>query len=209
MKLKSLLFTLALGGMMVACTANQAEEATEKKCDTGKVVLDNIMTRKSVRQFTQQPIEKDTIDLLLKAAMAAPSAVDARPWEFVVITERPVLDALNAVHPYANLKTATAAIVVCGDMTIADEKYHGNREYWVQDCCAATENILLAAHGLGLGAVWCGVYPVEERVKSVSEVLGLPENILPLNVITMGYPDENPDVKDKWNPAKIHWQKWN
>ena len=183
---------------------NNGNETMEKDC--GKAVFENIMTRTSIREFTDRPIAKDTMDMLLKAGMAAPSAMNKQPWAFVAVTEREVLDSLNAHHPYANLKTATAAIIVCGDMkkTIEDK----GREYWVQDCSAATENILLAAHGFGLGAVWCGVYPVDERVKEVSAVLGLPEDIIPLNIITMGYPAQNPEPKDKWNEANVHWQKW-
>ncbi|MDE6081335.1 MAG: nitroreductase family protein, partial [Muribaculaceae bacterium] len=125
---------------------------------------------------------------------------------FVVVTERAVLDSLQATHPYSNLATATAAIIVCGDM----QKYDDDtiRQYWIQDCSAATENILLAAHGLGLGAVWCGVYPSQERVAGVRRVLSLPGNIMPLNLIAMGYPDGEQTPKDKWNPDVIHYQKW-
>lgn len=186
--------------------AKSSGESVAETPDTCKAVIENIMTRTSIRQFTEQPVAKDTIDILLKAGMAAPSAMNKQPWAFVAVTEREMLDSLNAHHPYANLKTATAAIIVCGDMAKTIEG--AGREYWVQDCSAATENILLAAHACGLGAVWCGVYPVEERIKEVSAVLGLPEEIIPLNIITMGYPAENPEPKDKWNPANVHYQKW-
>lgn len=191
-----------------SCTGGNSDATTLKgePADSTQVVIENIMTRSSIREFTDREIAKDTLETILRAGMAAPSAMDKRPWEFVVVTERPVLDSLNAVHPYANLKTATAAIIVCGDM---DKTIEGEgREYWVQDCSAATENILLAAHAYGLGAVWCGVYPSSERVKDVSAVLGLPEKIVPLDIITMGYPDQAPDIKDKWNPSVIHYQKW-
>lgn len=205
MKFKFLLSFTIMASLATSCTSggNQSQEITS---DTGKIVLEDIMTRKSVREFTSQPVAKDTLELILKAGMAAPSAMNKQPWAFVVVDERASLDSLNNVHPYANLKTATAAIVVCGNMEKTIEGV--GKEYWVQDCSAVSENILLAAHGLGLGAVWCGVYPVPERVANVSAVLGLPENIIPLNIITMGYPAENPDAKDKWNPSLIHWQKW-
>ena len=182
------------------------EENKTAASDATAAVIENIMTRTSIRQFTDQPIAKDTLDQIVKAGMAAPSAVNAQPWAFIVVTEKEVLDSLNNVHPYSNLKTATAAIIVCGDMSKAMEGE--GREYWVQDCSAATENILLAAHAYGLGAVWCGVYPVEERVNDVKAVLGIPEGIIPLNIITMGYPAENPEPKDKYKPENIHFQKW-
>lgn len=138
--------------------------------------------------------------------MAAPSAMNAQPWDFIVITEKEVLDSLNAVKPWFNLKTATAAIVVCGNLNKVQEG--ALQEYWVQDCSAATENILLAAHSLGLGAVWCGVYPNPEIVPAVVRVLDIPENIIPLNVVTLGYPAENPEPKDKFKTQNIHYQKW-
>lgn len=183
-----------------------SNEGSDSTSNATEAVIQNIMTRTSIRQFTDQPVSKDTLDLIVKAGMAAPSAMNKQPWAFVVVTERSMLDSLNSVHPYANLKTATAAIIVCGDLqkTIEGE----GQSYWVQDCSAVTENILLAAHAYGLGAVWCGVYPVEERVKSISATLGLPDYIIPLDVVTMGYPAENPEPKDKWNPSLIHYQKW-
>lgn len=196
-----------LGSMGACDSKNQASEGGEAQDrDATAAVIENIMTRTSIRQFTDRPISKDTLDLLVKAGMAAPSAVNAQPWAYIVVTEKEVLDSLNNNHPYANLKTATAAIVVCGDLKKTKEGEA--REYWVQDCSAATENILLAAHAYGLGAVWCGVYPVTERVNAVKGVLGIPEDIIPLNIITLGYPDENPEPKDKFKTENIHYQKW-
>lgn len=187
--------------LAVSCGQTAAPQA-----DAARIVLDNIATRASVRQFTDQPVEASVMEQILRAGMAAPSAVNKQPWAFVVITEPEQLAALNEVHPYANLKTATAAVIVCGDM---DKALEGRaREYWVQDCSAVTENILLAAHALGLGAVWCGVYPSTERVAAVSEVLGLPGSIVPLNIVTMGYPAADVQPKDKWNPDLIHYQRW-
>lgn len=205
LKILPLMF-IALGNLSSCGEKTNEKEGTVATCNAGDVVIENIMTRTSIRQFTDQPVSKETLDTIVKAGMAAPSAMNKQPWAFVVITEKNVLDSLNSKHPYANLKTATAAIVVCGNMEKTIEG--AGKEYWVQDCSAATENILLAAHGLNLGAVWCGVYPVEERVKDVSEVLGLPENIIPLNIITMGYPAENPEPKDKFNQANVHYQTW-
>ena len=194
-------------GIFSACGETKSqEEKTSETCSAANAVIENIMTRTSIRQFTNQPIAKDTLDLIVKAGMAAPSAVNAQPWAFVIVTEKEVLDSLNAIKPWFNLKTATAAVVVCGDMNKAMEGT--GREYWIQDCSAASENILLAAHAYGIGAVWCGVYPNEEIVAGVSRVLTLPENIIPLNVITMGYPAENPEPKDKFKTENIHYQKW-
>ena len=187
--------------LAVSCTQPAAPQA-----DAARIVLDNIATRASVRQFTDQPVPDAVMEEILRAGMAAPSAVNKQPWAFVVVTEPERIAALNEVHPYANLKTATAAVIVCGDM---DKALEGRaREYWVQDCSAVTENILLAAHALGLGAVWCGVYPSPDRVAAVSEVLGLPGSIVPLNIVTMGYPASEVQPKDKWDPARIHYQQW-
>lgn len=199
------LFFMA-AALFASCDKSASKEEANGKCDSAQVVIENIMTRTSIREFTNQPVALDTLDCIVKAGMAAPSAMNKQPWAFVVVTEREMLDSLNAHHPYANLKTAKAAIIVCGDMEKTIEG--AGKEYWVQDCSAATENILLAAHALGLGAVWCGVYPVEERIAEVSKVLQLPETVVPLNIVTMGYPAQNPEPKDKYNPAKIHYQKW-
>lgn len=197
---------LLLAGAMSACSESKAEKEKCEAPDTTAAVIENIMTRTSIRQFTNQPIAKDTLDLLVKAGMAAPSAVNAQPWAFIIVTEKEVLDSLNAIKPWFNLKTATAAIIVCGDLNKAMEGT--GREYWVQDCSAATENILLAAHAYGLGAVWCGVYPNPDIVPGVARVLDIPENIIPLNVVTLGYPAENPEPKDKFKTENIHYQKW-
>jgi nitroreductase len=139
--------------------------------------------------------------------MAAPTAVNAQPWHFVVVNERAKLDELAGTNRHGNmLREAPLAIVVCGNM---DKAMKGPAQaFWVQDCSAATENILLAAHALGLGAVWTGCYPMEERMTQVSQVLGLPETIIPLCVLVMGYPNENPEPKDKWKPENVSYNKF-
>lgn len=196
--------------MIAAAALTAMNSCTEKnECDnncSADAVLDNIMSRTSVRQFSAQPVDADTLDLLVKAGMAAPTAMNKQPWDFVIVTERAVLDSLMAVHPYSNLATATAAIIVCGNMQKAIEG--PGRDFWIQDCSAATENILLAAHACGLGAVWCGVYPEPERIKGVSRVLGLPGYALPLNVISLGHPAAPSAPKDKFTPANIHRNRW-
>ena len=197
---------MAMMGLTSLASCSTQPGADNDAENNGQAVIENIMTRTSVRQFTSQPIPDDTIEILLKAGMAAPTAKNIQPWSFVVVTDRAVLDSLESVHPYSNLKTATAAIVVCGDMTKYDDDTL--RQYWIQDCSAATENILLAAHAMGLGAVWCGVYPSTDRVSGVRHELSLPGNIMPLNLITMGYPQGENTPKDKWNPQVVHNQKW-
>ena len=190
---------------LVSCGGEKQtnSEMTETSVQTP---IENIMSRASVRRFTNKAISKDTLETIVKAGMAAPTAVNKQPWEFIVVTDRVVLDSLMAHHPHANLETATAAIVVCGNMENALEG--DGQAYWIQDCSAATENILLAAHSLGVGAVWCGVYPMQDRVAPVRETLKLPSYVTPLNIITMGYPAAPSQPKDKWNPDKLHFQQW-
>lgn len=199
---KILAICMALAGVVLAscCTVGNDDSGSE-------AVIETIMTRTSIRAFTDEPVSDEAIETLLRAGMAAPSAVNRQPWAFVVVRGRENLDRLGEVHPNARmLSTAQAAIVVCGDMTKALE---GTAQaFWVQDASAATENILLAAHALGLGAVWTGVYPSQERVAAVSETLGLPSYVIPLCVIPIGCPAENPAPKDKWKPGNIHYDRW-
>ena len=167
-----------------------------------------IASRTSVRAFDPaKPVADADVEKVLRAGMCAPSAMDRRPWEFVVVRNRAKLAALAERLPYSRVGNgAQLAIVVCGSL---DNGLPGRgKEYWIHDCSAATMNILLAAKGLGLGAVWTGVYPGEDRVAAVREVLGIPAGYMPLNVIPLGYPAENPTPKDKWNPSKVHYDKW-
>lgn len=206
MKLKMAVFAAAMSALtLMSCGDNKTANKEMKATDT-QTPIENIMTRTSVRKFTDRSISKDTLETIVKAGMAAPTAVNKQPWDFVVVTERQVLDSLMANHPYSNLSTATAAIIVCGNMEKAMEG--DGQAYWIQDCSAATENILLAAHALGLGAVWCGVYPMQDRIVPVRKTLKLPSYVTPLNIISMGYPAEDPQPKDKWNPANVHYQQW-
>lgn len=179
-----------------------------QKQETSEVVLNNILERTSVRSYLDKSIEEDKIEKLLRAGMAAPTAVNKQPWHFVVVTDKSLLQKLAKANPYAEMVArAPLAIVVCGDMTKALD---GNaREFWVQDCSAASENILLAATGLGLGSVWTGTYPSEERCAAVSEVLGLPETLIPLNTIVIGYPDGEVTPKDKWQESNISYNMYN
>jgi nitroreductase len=166
--------------------------------------IEAIFTRRSIRVYTDQPIPDDLVDKLLRAAMQAPSAGNQQAWQFVAVTGRAQLNALAEVLPYGKmLTTAPLSIIVCGDLD--REKSKG---YWVQDCSAATQNILLAAHALGLGAVWLGVYPRDQRVNDVRKVLGIPENVTPLCAIAIGYPAEQKERADRYDAGRVHNNKW-
>lgn len=204
--MKKLQFIIAGAALLAAssCTTTPSETDALTSTDAAQAVIGNIMTRTSVRQYNDRPISADTLETLLKAGMAAPTAVNKQPWAFVVTTGRDALDSLATLQP--RLQTAAAAITVCGDMTRAIEGE--GRDFWVQDCSAATENILLAAHALGLGAVWTGVYPIAERVDDVSRALALPDSVVPMCIIAVGYPVADQEPKDKWDPSKVHYQRW-
>lgn len=168
--------------------------------------IKTIFDRASVRSFENNPISKDQLNLILKAGMAAPSARNLQPWAFIAITDRTILENLANGLPYAKmLFEATAAIVVCG---VPDKAGDSPEGYWVQDCSAATQNILLATESIGLGAVWTGVYPRTERIEIVRKVLDIPQNVIPLNVIPIGYPKGESRPKDKFKPENIRWEKW-
>lgn len=163
---------------------------------------DILFTRRSIRKYRKEPVPEETVEYILRAAMAAPSARNLQPWHFMVINNRVILNKIAEIHPYAKmLLEAPLAIVVCGDTKISET-------YWVQDCSAASENILLAAKAKGLGSVWCGVYPRAKRVEQMKKLLNLPENIIPLNVIAIGFPAEHKPPADRFDKKKIHYNKW-
>lgn len=164
----------------------------------GAIILQNIMTRTSVRAYQSDPVSEETLQTIVRAGMAAPTARNLQPWKFIAITQPEKLAKLADKLPNARmLKNAPAAIVVCGDLKKAFQT-KPEVEFWVQDCSAATENILLAAHGLGLGAVWTGVYPNLDKVAAVRDELGLDASLVPLCVVVLGSPAESPEIKDKW-----------
>lgn len=163
-------------------------------------MIANILQRKSVRQYRERPVEKEKIELLLRAGMAAPTGRDLRPWEFVVIRNRAVLDSLAAALSYGKmLAQAPLAIAVCGDTAVSEK-------LWVEDCSMAAQNILLAAESLGLGAVFTAVYPYPERMETVNRYLRLPERLVPLTLIPVGYPEGIHSPKNKFDPKKIHYE---
>jgi len=166
--------------------------------------MEAILTRRSIRKYSPGAIDDNIIHQLLEAGMSAPSAANGQPWHFIVVTDRKILDKIPDFHPYANMiKEAPLAIFVCGDLQL--EKGKGA---WVIDCSAATENILIAANAKGLGSVWLGMYPLEERVSGARKLLGLPVHILPLCIITIGYPGENKPPSNRFNQERVHLNNW-
>lgn len=161
-----------------------------------------IFGRRSIRKYTSQNVSEEMIEELLKAGMAAPSANNEQPWHFVIIRDRNILDEIPKFHPYSKmLHEAPVAILVCGDEKRCER-------YWVQDCSAATENILIAIAAKGLGGVWLGIYPREERIMDMRELLGLPKEVTPLSLIALGYPAERKGPADRFDPARVHHDRW-
>ncbi|MBU0455624.1 MAG: nitroreductase family protein [Pseudomonadota bacterium] len=166
--------------------------------------LEAISTRHSVRQFTEQAVEPEKIEQILQAAMNAPSAGNEQPWHFVVVTDRNILDSLVEIHPYARMcLTATVAIIPCLETELEKHEVFG-----VQDLSAATENMLLATHALGLGAVWVGVYPKEDRMSPIQALLNLPKNIQPFCIVPIGYAASEQKVIDRYNKDRVHHEHW-
>ncbi len=181
--------------------------ATEQAVDSSAIVLEAISSRTSIRAYQETPVEDWKVEKILRAGMAAPSAMNRQPWSFTVVNDKALLKQIADSAPNAGMAAgAPLAIVVCGDMDKAPEG--AVKEFWVQDASAATENILLAAHALGLGAVWTGFYPNVDRAKMLAGILNIPENQTVLCVIPMGYPAESPAPKDKWNEGNVHYNVW-
>lgn len=166
------------------------------------MTIDIIFSRRSIRKYTGDPVDPGSIQRLLEAAMAAPSSRNLKPWHLVAVTDRDKLDRLAEAHPYGKmLFEATAAIAVCGDIDISPD-------YWIQDCSAATENILVAATGLGLGSVWLGCHPREERVKAVRAILDIPDEIGVLSLIAVGHPAERKEARSQYDEERVHREGW-
>lgn len=180
------------------------EEAV-KGDDAAKAVMQNMMTRTSVRKFKQQPVEDAKIEALLRAGMASPTSGDMQPWHFVVLNDKKDIEQYAASNKYhaEDIKKTPLFIFVCADTTRMAEGQ--GKELWVQDLSAVSENILLAAHAMGLGACWTTIYPIQKKVMGISRALHLPANLIPLNGIIIGYPDEPLQPKDKWDEKKITW----
>ena len=163
-----------------------------------------LLKRRSIRKFTDEPVSEEDVLKLLHAGMSGPSACNRTPWEFFVVTNPEILEKLRKSARYSKIK-APLAIVVCGNLSKALPLQLS--PFWIQDCSAATENILLEATELGLGTVWCGVHPMKRAEKNVSEALSLSEKLVPLNIIHIGHPAEFPEPRDQFNEKKVHYIK--
>lgn len=168
--------------------------------------IDNLFARRSIRAYASEPVSPEQLQMLLKAAMAAPSAGNRKPWHFVIVTDQQVKKALTEAHPYADmLLEAPLGIVVCGDPMLS---FPDRPDYWIQDVSAATENLLLAATGLGLGAVWCGVFPIKERVEGFRRVLGAPDHVMPFALVPVGHPAERRPPRTQYDAQRVHTNRW-
>ena len=209
--MKHLLFACAaLLVLMTACCKNEAPKE--------KGAMEVIKARTSIRSFTGEKLTEEQIHTLLDAAMAAPTDANIQPWRFIVITDDEIKAGLYQGEKHKHMvTTAGAVIVVCGETTRMVKPHDAAEDaepverpnnYWFEDCSAATENLLLAATALDLGAVWLSCYPTERIVDRIRAYLGIPSNVTPLAIVPVGYPAETPSPKDKWNPDNIHYDRW-
>ncbi len=166
--------------------------------------MDVIYRRRSIRSFRAEALSEDQLFTCIKAGMNAPSAGNEQPWQFLIINQRSLLDEIPKFHPHSKmLKEAPAAILVCGDLSL--RKYE---EYWIQDCAAATQNILLTITDLGLGGVWLGIYPRKDRVSKMKSLVNLPDHVVPFSLIAVGYPAEEKPPKNIFDRNRIHFNTW-
>jgi nitroreductase len=168
--------------------------------------MEAILTRRSIRKYTADPVSDELVEELLRAAMSAPSAGNEQPWHFVVIRDRDTLERVQTFQPYsAMLSEAQVSILVCGDPELEMEKHQG---FWIQDCSAAIENLLIAANAEGLGAVWLGVHPVEDWVSGMRALLRIPERVVPLGLLSIGWPAEERGTEDRFDETRVHQDRW-
>ncbi|MBI9079613.1 MAG: nitroreductase family protein [Pseudodesulfovibrio sp.] len=167
-------------------------------------LMEAIRTRRSIRKYENRIVPEEMVQEILDAAMMAPSAGNAQPWQFVVVTDREILDSMQDLHPHLKMITqAPLGILICGDLSL--EKFAG---YWVQDCAAAMQNMLLATHAKGLGAVWTGIHPVGERVMAFRKLFNLPEHIAPLGFAPIGWPAQKLKTESRYREDRVHINKW-
>jgi len=212
-KLCMALAVLLLGSSLVFGATEPAKAGASQKPAEMKAgipatsdmdALTAIFTRRSIRKYTSQPVSDETVKLLLQAAMSAPSAKNAQSWEFIVIRDKKTLQQIPAFHPFGkHIPDAQVAIVVCGNTKLQAAPGH-----WIPDASNASMNLLLAAHSLGLGGVWTTFYPYEDRTAGIRKLLNLPDHIMPLNIIPLGYPVDKGNYQDRFKPAKVHNEKW-
>lgn len=167
-------------------------------------ILEAIYTRRSIRKFTNEAISGEDLEKILRAGFQAPSAHNFQPWEFLIIKDKSTFEEISRVHTYAKmLPQADTCIIVCGD-----EKKQPKTGFMIEDCSAAIQNILLAAHGLGLGAVWCGLYPVTQLTEDIKNICSLPDHITPVGMVVLGHKGEDKAPVDRFDAGKIHYEKW-
>lgn len=177
-----------------------------QRIQNGGYMMNAILERRSIRKYLNKPIPKEKIELILEAAMSAPSAGNGQPWQFIVVDDKKRLKAITEIHSYSKMLTeASHAIIVCGDMK---RKNKFIEEFWIQDCSAATENMLIMAQDLGLGAVWLGTYPMKEVMEGIRKLFDLPEYIIPFSIISLGYPAEEKAPINRFDETRVHWNKW-
>lgn len=202
---------ILLSAALVAVSVRLALALSDpKECNEnaagGEDAIACIMTRASVREYLDKSVPDTIVEKILRAGMAAPTARNKQPWEFIVITEQVLKDSVADAFEYAGMVRRSAFdVVVCGNSDLWGDNDTAEVGNWVLDCSAATENMLLAAHALGVGGVWCGVYPNPERIANLTRLLHLPENLVPLDIISFGYPASEVVPKQKWDPAKVRY----
>jgi nitroreductase len=167
-------------------------------------LFDALYNRRSIRKYSSEKVNDDMLKSIIKAGMYAPSAVDKQPWHFIIFRDKKIIQRITAIHPNASMLVgASAGILVCFDTQLQHDEGYGP-----VDCSAATQNMLLAAHGLGIGACWIGIFPRMNRVKSLSEIFNLPEHVLPFSVISLGFPDQEKGVPERYDESRIHFDRW-
>ncbi len=201
----TVLLAASLSILTISMLSDEKTPDVAESVDEKELIINSIMTRTSVRNYTTAKVSSDDIETILKAGMAAPTAGNRQPWEFYVVRDTNTLRLFSKVSKYTSpmASMASVAIAVCG---VPSAAFPSEPRYWIQDVSAATENILLATHALGLGAVWCGVYPGEDRIAILRDLLDIPETLIPFNIIFIGHTDAAPKIKDKWKPEKIHYK---
>lgn len=207
MKTSNMLNILLAIALVVLCAKMALGTNNSEKINSENMkdpMINNMMTRTSIRAYQDKAVESDKIETLLRAGMAAPTAMNKQPWHFIVVTDKNTLKAIAEATPNAGMAAqAPLAIVVCGDMSKAAQD--ANKDFWIQDVSAVSENILLAAHALGLGAVWTGTWPRMERCAKIQKLLKTPDHIVPFSTMVIGYPAENPTPKDKFKTENISY----
>ncbi|MBN2065785.1 MAG: nitroreductase family protein [Candidatus Thermoplasmatota archaeon] len=166
--------------------------------------IEAILTRRSIRSYTDKPIDGHLLQTILEAGFSAPSAGNQQPWHFVLLDDKTLFENILTFHPHAHmLSEAQKAILVCGDLNL--EKFKG---YWMLDCSAATQNMLLAAHASSIGSCWLGIYPREDRIIKMRELLNMPSHVVPFSLISLGYPAEQKGMENRYSQARIHYNAW-